>query len=686
MKRPTNQPQSRKEKSRPERQKETAKSYPMTTTANIEVACDTAATAIKSAVRYDPLNLVRGGRNGSLGLKIQDKHQRLVTLRLSYTQERLLRVVEVLRRRRIPIRIHALKSRQVYFSTAVQAIMYAIASQTENVRGVTIADDVKGSVYLFEKEKLMQDELRKDLPFLVEPTKKNNEQALEWETLGSSMMVDTARNPRAGRKYTFHMVHLSESAFFPDYDSLMGGLMQSVPKDNPDTLVINESTANGMAGGFYNAVMDSYIPNGTWDPELEAWVAPSGWVLLFIAWYEHEEYRKALVDGKLVNLDGIQFASNKEREDFLKDEAALREAINGHNTQAAKRRGVQLDGKAIAQLTDEQLNWRRQTIKADCKGDVKLFDQEYPESVDKAFMASGRPALNIAIVTRNLKVTRFSPPANIGNLEWTNTYKGPDGNQLKGPYIVNGVCRNRGELKVQWVDNPHGRWRIWKHPEPGYTHRYCGGFDVAEGLEQGDFDWGYFYDRVVQRDAVGEFIQAVASIQMHLSPEVYGEEMVKGGIYYENAHLGIERNPGGHGMSVIKYVFPMYSYLYFQEAFTRGYPETTDIVGWHTSEQSRKQMVDDLEEWTRKQLLRIPDIAFWTQARTFVYDAKGRPAAQGKKTDPGVRVYDDAIFGAGIGLQVHRWMPSAQPVKQEITGWRKRLKDKRTSGKGSMGV
>ncbi len=645
----------------------------MTQFASPELAGNMMSVLMKSKVALNPYNLIYGRL---LKIKVKETGA-IIPLVPSYAQLRILHLVEMLEAMGWPVRMHILKARQLYASTITEAILYSKASQTVGVNGMVIADDDDGSTYLYEMQRLMQVELEREYPFMVDPLKKNSEQKLEWQRKNSWMMTDTANNLKAGRKYTLHYVHVSESAFFRDYNKLTTGLFQSVP-DLAGTMIFNESTANGMAGGFYDAVMSCYTPNGKWNEKLGAWVGPDGWVLLFIAWYEHPEYALPLEGGVLEGLDGIHFETSKLRDEFLHGEESLKLVLRSH----ARKIGVPTE--KMEQRVMEQLNWRRKKIKRSCKGSVATFNQEYPESVDVAFLTSGRPVFSTAIITSNLRMARFTPPKFVGNLEWDNVYVDHHGNKLKGPYVVNDVCLNASDLKVKFVDHENGRWRVWRKPEDGWENRYCIPGDTAEGLTHGNYSTGIVLDRKLQRDGMLDFIQAVATINLHLDVDEYAYELVKAALWYNNAVVGIERN--NHGLAVIKRAWQVYKRMFYRAEYSHGWPESSDLVGWQTTPATRPIAIADAKEWIDKTMLRVPDIEFWKQARTFVENEKGKAAGQGKhgKTD-GVKSEDDFILTAAIGVQMHLWLPAPSKVVAPVTGFRKRLQENKQSG-GVMSV
>ena len=81
-----------------------------------------------------------------------------------------------------------------------------------------------------------------------------------------------------GRSDTLTNVHISEYAFWPKNKAeLLLGIMQAVP-DEPDTMVVIESTANGY--DHFKALWDG------------AQRGENGWTPVFLPWYLEQGYRK----------------------------------------------------------------------------------------------------------------------------------------------------------------------------------------------------------------------------------------------------------------------------------------------------------------------------------------------------------------------------------------------------------
>ena len=324
----------------------------------------------KDKARQDPFYLLESEK-----LWIKTKSADLIPLVLNDDKKLILKTIKDIQAKDRPVRIWVLKARQKGCSTLCEGIIYSCVSQRENLNALIVADDIEGSNYLFEMSKLYQEKLEENHPHLAPELKRSNEKKLEFARIHSQIRIDSAMNVRStiggsktsrvGRKYTLQLIHLSEVAYFPSLKALLIGLLQSVPKIS-NTIVIGESTANGMGGDFY-------------DEWQRAKRGESDWFPLFIPWFTSPEYSMPLEVGEVFELDA--------------EERRLKEKYN---------------------LTDEQLKWRRNTISNECQGDLEIFRQEYPSNDQEAFISSGRPCFNVQVLRGYLD--KALEPKAIGNL------------------------------------------------------------------------------------------------------------------------------------------------------------------------------------------------------------------------------------------------------------------------------
>ncbi len=95
----------------------------------------------------------------------------------------------------------------------------------------------------------------------------------------------------------------------------------------------------------------------------------NGWIKIFSPWFEFADSVLTVSPGQIVDIK----ATLTERE----------------------KTGIQLYG-----WTWGQIAWRRFTIAQKCGGNEDLFDQEYPEDEQSAFLTSGRPRFSARGMTR----------------------------------------------------------------------------------------------------------------------------------------------------------------------------------------------------------------------------------------------------------------------------------------------
>lgn len=285
-------------------------------------------------------------------LKIRTKQGKLEKLILNSTQRKINERIDKLQGK--PIRILVLKARQMGVSTFTEGRIFHKTATSKLTNSLIIAHKEDASTNLFNMSKLFYEEL----PPPLRPMKKaSNAKELIFENptpdpaekqknpgLRSKIKIDTAKNLGAGRSDTIHNLHASEVAFWDNAETVMLGLLQSVP-NTPNTMIIIESTANGVGGYFYDL----------WQ---QAKNSENDFIPLFFPWFEHEEYKMAVPDG---------FALTVEEQEL----------------------------KTLYHLDDEQLAWRRWAIRNNCNGDPELFKQEYPSNDMEAFLVSGRPRFDM---------------------------------------------------------------------------------------------------------------------------------------------------------------------------------------------------------------------------------------------------------------------------------------------------
>jgi hypothetical protein len=275
-----------------------------------------------------------------------------------------------------PERIIILKARQLGFSTDVQATFTQRCTLIPYQAALTVAHDLDTAGKLFEIGQRVYDNLPNDPrikpPLTHERDSKGGMKYMRWAN-GSTYEVETAGDIRGGRGTTPFLLHLSEIAHYQSTEGLIG-LFNGVP-DEPGSVIVQESTANGR-----NHFED------TWN---DAVAGINGYTYIFVAWHEMPEY-------------SLPFEDEQQREEFR---ASIGKGEIGEEEPMLLER---------FNLSLEQLNWRRYTIRAKLKHSPTKFKQEYPSYPQEAFLVSGRPVFAVQFTSRVLKRVEETNPLAAG--------------------------------------------------------------------------------------------------------------------------------------------------------------------------------------------------------------------------------------------------------------------------------
>jgi hypothetical protein len=329
-------------------------------------------------------------------------------------------------------------------STLFEGLIFQDSANNPFKNSLIVAHEESASSNLFNMSKLFYE----NLPDVIRPMKKyNNGKILSFENpendeakkaenpgLRSKITIATAGSGEVGRSATIHNLHASEVAFFPDAKTTMLGLLQSIP-DEMNTLVVLESTANGVGDWFYEM----------WQ---KATKGENDFIPIFLPWFIDPTYVR-------------KFNSESQKQQFIDEVNSVTRDSNGNNIHT-----YEYELKEKFDLSWEQLWWRRHTIKTKCQGDETLFMQEYPATPEEAFISSGRPKFNISALRKYQTIT-------------------------KDP-IRRGYLRELDTGEITFLEDDKGYISIWQEPEPG--RYYSIGGDVAEGLIDGDYSCGVVGD------------------------------------------------------------------------------------------------------------------------------------------------------------------------------------------------
>ena len=240
------------------------------------------------------------------------------------------------------------------------------------------------------------------------PLVRSNRKELQFAAPhGSAIRVATADSAGFGRGDTRHLAHLSEVGYWPDNaEEIMVGVLNSIP-DCKGTMVIRESTANGVTGTFARSWSDVENKRG------------GGFRNVFVGFLSDKTCR---LDDAPPENDPVAWIGIpdewKEAEDTLKAMGA----------------------------SWSQLAFRRKAIAAKCESSPAKFQQDYPSTSVEAFLSSGQNFFPLSVVDPNLKRTQEI--------------------ELLTPaqrYRINAE-------RTKFEKDRFGPLRIWKQPEAGHRY------------------------------------------------------------------------------------------------------------------------------------------------------------------------------------------------------------------------
>jgi hypothetical protein len=300
-------------------------------------------------------------------LKVRDKQGQITPLVLNKAQLYLHSRAEDQKRRTGMVRLIVLKGRQQGMSTYIAARFFHRTLLNHGTATFILSHEGKSTATLFDMTKRFHDKLPPGLSPGLAAANKNQ---LKFEGTDSEYTVGTAGNEDIGRSMTIKNLHMSEVAFYERTDQLETGLMNTVA-DMEDTEIVMESTANGLGNLFHDRAMKAEANLGTYE-------------MVFIPWHWSDEYRL------------------QPPPDFTPthDEAKL---------------------AAEYGLDYHQLYWRRMKIE-NTRGGLWKFQQEYPFTVQEAFLMSGETFFGKEFII-NARKTRVQSPeaAIIGGLDCART-------------------------------------------------------------------------------------------------------------------------------------------------------------------------------------------------------------------------------------------------------------------------
>lgn len=514
----------------------------------------------------------------------------------------------------MPMRAIVLKARKEGVSTWVEAKMLQRTTQRENHRAVVLAHDKSTAGDLAEMAGMMYDHLPTNYPFVLKPAQRWRQRSkmLAFQPpLRSQLSVDTAREFEAGRGLTIRDLHGSEVAFWPAIQQKLTALQNAIP-DDPDTMIVLESTANG-----HNYFRELWI---------QAVQRNNDYVPVFFAWYDDPGYTRPFATFE----EQARFEDELGTGPYGDEEPELFELLSG-------REG---DQAAL-----ERLNWRRWAIKNRTQGQLSLFHQEYPSYPEQAFLSTGSrpfPAEKVQILLeRALDVT--DPPMP------TPEVPGPELGLIVPTSTV--VSKNRyGEVKVPrmpaWkvggeIPPDYGaeRMRVWEHPDAGEATAdgtkwarppgaYVLAVDAASGEIRANDKTDYHAIQVVDHRTRAQVLEYRSRLDIDLLAVLVYLTAVR----YNNAFV-VPEVTGSYGLPVAKRLVETYKYFHVQRESRQTRPNAPieDRLGWQTNKETKPLLEAEAIELVRDSSDGSPIVRSRLLAgemQTYVRNERGKTGAE----------------------------------------------------------
>lgn len=452
----------------------------------------------------------------SVCVKVKDKSGNgLIPFILNSPQRKVLKLLESMRCRNLPIRAIILKARQWGASTLINAYMAWIQLEltrfhnsiacAHNKETANVLKGMYDNIILnYPSELWLEDELLAMKPI------GGSRNLFNLKGVNSTYLNCSAVSQNLARGSDISMAHMSEVAYYPNSSkinarNLISSICSSITL-NPLTLVIFESTANGVGNYFHTEWINAVDGKSDKKP-------------IFVAWHEIEIYT--------LPVDNYESLINEMDEYEFK---------------------LFYDGISL-----EQINWYH------CKR--KEFQShfqmmaEYPSDATEAFNANN----NGIFSPDDIEKLRLgcAPPLQIGEIQ---------GNADTGPLSLE---------NIRFIGNSRGLLNVWVPPDNSVDmrHRYVVAVDIGGRSASSDFSVIAVFDRKNP-----DYPELVAQWRGHIDHDILAWKSAQIAKWYNSATLIIESNTleadrteGDHGEYILNQINRHYRRLYRRDDGSPGF-------------------------------------------------------------------------------------------------------------------
>lgn len=520
-------------------------------------------------------------------IKNKDVGQPDCLFRLSFPQRKFVDMLENLRIARKPIRIILLKARQWGGSTTSQLYMaWLQLVHRPGLNSLIVSNYNEGA----RKIKGMFKKMIKEYPLSllhevgeIYSQKEDKLIGVEGSSLtqlvpqrNATISIGSAESPDSVRGGDYALVHLSEVGLWKKTDgkspedmvrSACSGVLY-----RPYTMIIYESTANGVGNFFHNEYVAAK------DPETKSQFLP-----LFISWFDIELY---------------QLPFENQRQLYRFAESLLSNRLNGSAPSDREESGKYLWWLWESGATLEGIHWYvEERAKYHDHGSMA---SEYPSDDVEAFVNSGCAVFDKYSVEAMRHSTK-SPPRYIGDI-YAHGDEGED------------ALRN-----LRFKPDAQGMLWIWNLPDPvdphdteQITNRYLTVVDVGGRSHKADWSVIVVFDRLLMID--GGKPSVVAQWYGHIDMDLLAWKAAQIAAFYDNSLLVIESNTlethdkernvdGDQSAAILNQIKDIYPNLYArkqsEDAIVQGLPIR---YGFHTNVATKPMIISTLVKVIREGL------------------------------------------------------------------------------------
>lgn len=450
-----------------------------------------------------------------------------------------------------------------------------------------------------------------------------NQERGKWSH-GSELVPETARDYDAGRSGTFQALLATEVARWAEEGAakardVLAGILKCVPP-LPDTLVILETTAKGASGDFYERwgrarSLEDFMANPV----------PGDFVRIFAPWFEFED--SAL---RLTPEQKDEIRKTLDAEEWYRGEQELIDAY-GNNDGGTTRLGGSVTGYDVW----EQLAWRRWAIENECERDVEVFNQDYPDTPENAFLRSGRRRFNNAGLAYLAK-RKATRRARLGVLEEQSGSAG-------------GVVWRETTASEATV-------QVWEQPMEG--RRYLISADTMTGASQTTGADPDCHSVLVLRQGwheSGRGWHPPAVVARLAPPCRWDIDILEAAVWRLSLYYG--GNPQGclivpevnMDRGMIELLKLRGARIYERRQYNRREDRMTGALGWQTNSTTREAMIERLARAIREYGRDGEGIEVWcphiiAELENFIVKDNGRSEAESGW-------HDDDVLSLAIGLE-----------------------------------